>query len=453
MSRSTRPRKRTRPGSARASAPSRRNRKPEPDPASIRPGSTAASRSRLLIPAFLGVMAVSFWAGLESGRRLASTAAPNPLPNPIASVEPAAAVAPAPTSRPAAPPPAEPFQAAMAGEFHRQSGVLLGCAEMVRDHPEVFLDIVSNLRGHVPILALVGCADDRQAAEELLRENDLDDADVRFIQAPVSTMWARDYGPQFIRTATGTTEVLDTLSPLPGDDLPDSIDFSAPGAVARRLFLPICSTEFRVEGGNLLTNGDGLCVTTSAFLDENGEIDEPRIRTLLRDSLGCDRWACLEPLQGESTGHVDMFVTFVAENAAVVAECDPRSDPANAAILDAAAAALAGIPTSKGPVRVHRIPMPPAEDGVFRSYTNVIYANGILLLPTYSGVDPEIEQKAFDVYARLLPGWRIVGINCDSLIQLGGALHCVTMNVPSFVPLRGRVAARPAALQPARVIR
>jgi hypothetical protein len=127
---------------------------------------------------------------------------------------------------------------------------------------------------------------------------------------------------------------------------------------------------------------------------------------------------------------------------AVVAQADPKVDPVNAAILDDAARLLAREKTSLGPMRVHRIPLPDCQDGCYRTYTNVIFANGLLLVPVYSDADPNLQDRALGLYARLLPRWKVVGINADGLAPLGGALRCMSMNVPAFVPLP-KIAYRP----------
>jgi hypothetical protein len=65
----------------------------------------------------------------------------------------------------------------------------------------------------------------------------------------------------------------------------------------------------------------------------------------------------------------------------------------------------------------------------------VVFANGVLLVPTYSECDADVEREALELYRGLLPDWRVAGINCDSIIGMGGALHCVVLNIPSFAPL------------------
>jgi hypothetical protein len=84
-------------------------------------------------------------------------------------------------------------------------------------------------------------------------------------------------------------------------------------------------------------------------------------------------------------------------------------------------------------MRVHRVPLPPPKGEYFRSYTNLVLANGVLLFPSYSEVDPAIEEEALNVYRRLLPGWKIVPIKSDALVERKGLLHCLTLGIPHYI--------------------
>ena len=64
-------------------------------------------------------------------------------------------------------------------------------------------------------------------------------------------------------------------------------------------------------------------------------------------------------------------------------------------------------------------------------------ANGVLLMPSYSDVDPALETRAAAVYQALLPSWTIKRINCDRLVQEGGQLHCISYNLPQYVSIDG----------------
>ena len=141
-------------------------------------------------------------------------------------------------------------------------------------------------------------------------------------------------------------------------------------------------------------------------------------------------WTRVEPLTGEPTHHVDMFCTFCATNQAIVGSYTQDQDATNAQVFDKDAAILAQESTSKGTMRVERIPMPSHHDGNWRTYTNVIYANGTLLVPQYHGDDEQTDKIALATYRKILPNWEIVGIDCSTLADKRGALHCISFNIP-----------------------
>jgi agmatine/peptidylarginine deiminase len=160
-----------------------------------------------------------------------------------------------------------------------------------------------------------------------------------------------------------------------------------------------------------------------------------QISELLGEYFGIRRWIYVPPLEGEPTGHVDMFAAVLAKNVAVVGELDPSIDSVNSERLDLSASHISKSVSSLGPMKVLRIPMPPKWGNQWRSYTNVILANGILLMPSYSDVDPELEDRAEQVYREALPGWEVKRIPCDELVKDEGQLHCLSYNVPRYVSI------------------
>lgn len=334
------------------------------------------------------------------------------------------------------------------GEFDRQGTLFLGCGELATFFPDVLADVVDAVRRHVDVAALVTNADGRDAVVNILATRGLPADAVRFVEAPHDTMWVRDYGPLFVRRAVdGKPVVIDAdyeRYSRPNDD-------RAPHMVASLLRLPSVRAPLSIEGGNLMCNGRGLCLTTTTLLDRNQTrgYEEEDVRNLLRRYFGAEETVFLEPLVGEPTGHVDMFAVFTDANTVVVGEYDTQADPANAAVLNRNAARLAQTRGPEGLLRVVRIPMPPREDESWRTYTNVVFANGVLLTPVYDNLNDPGEWTAIETYRRLLPGWQVTGIDVSDLIGNGGALHCISMNAPrlaSWPTFRG--APRPLQAHP-----
>jgi agmatine/peptidylarginine deiminase len=250
-------------------------------------------------------------------------------------------------------------------------------------------------------------------------------------------MWVRDYGPLVVVHGSGRVNLVD--SNYDADDRP--ADEDVPQAVGRSWRRPIVRSRLVLEGGNLLSNGRGLLIATEALLTENVAKGwtEDGLRTRLAEVYGCRQLVLLEELIGEPNRHVDMFATFVSSGTVVVGRYDPATDPDNAAILDRNAFRLSQVIIQDGPLRVERIPMPRSDGDVWPTYTNVIYANGVLLVPVYPGIDPDGRNEALDTFARLLPGWRIVSVDATDLLDMYGGLHCLSMNLGPI----GRLPAAP----------
>lgn len=329
-------------------------------------------------------------------------------------------------------PPPAPSAYRLPGEFERQGTIFLGCGELATFFPDLLADVVETVRRRVDVAALVTGAEGRKAVADILVARGLPADAVHYVKVPHDTMWVRDYGPVFVRRASdGQALIVDPSY----ERFARPLDDAAPERLATLLRMSSLTSPLSIEGGNLLSNGHGLGLTTTTLLQRNRELgcSEDRVRNLLREYFGIQQAVFLEPLAGEPTGHADMFAVFTDPGTVVVGQYDPRIDPENAAVLERNAAVLGHVRGPDGFLRVVRVPMPSREGGIWRTYTNVVFANGVLLRPGYGELDPQQEHGVTDVYRRLLPGWKIAPIDVSGLIANGGALHCISMNAPRLL--------------------
>jgi agmatine/peptidylarginine deiminase len=338
-------------------------------------------------------------------------------------------------------------QGTIPGEFERQAAILLAwplegrqplpgqANELSVREDRLLCDVTRAIHGSIRVLILVQDSRSEERVRRLLSQAEVPAHAVSFVHVPFESEWIRDYGPMGVRASDGSCTWIDGdygaflagIDPH-GDRLPS--------VLGPLLEMPVVRAPISVDHGNLLSNGRGLCITTQRLIDENaargyGLEDVTRV---LQRFYGVREVVFLEALQGEPTGHVDMFATFPSPDVVVAARCSPEADPVNAAILDRNAERLASVRGPCGPVRVVRIPMPRlrSRPKVWPTYTNVVYANDKLLVPVYPGLDPAAESAALALYRELLPGWTILGIDGVALIEVHGSLHCVTLNVPSI---------------------
>ncbi len=318
------------------------------------------------------------------------------------------------------------------GEFHDQDAIALVWPEEPFAR-KTAIEVISSLYKHVQIVLLVqNSLLERQAQKHMRREH-IPMRSVTFVSAPTDTLWLRDFGPLGILTVDGRRMSVDATYNLIGGNQRFQDD-NVPVILGRTLDIPTLQTPINVDWGAMAFNGSGLVVVSQSVLEMNRQIgfDEHYVTNTLKRLTGVEAVVYVEPLQGEPTGHVDWFMTFTSSDTLVIGEYT-SGDTANAKLLDQHARTLNGVPTKVGPLKVVRIPMPPRGETWFGgTYTNVVFANGVLLVPSWPKSAPQhLEQEALDVYSRLLPKWKIVSIDSDQLGFREGSLHCMTINIPT----------------------
>lgn len=310
--------------------------------------------------------------------------------------------------------------------------LLIGASQMMFHHEETLLAIARALDGTAPLFGLL--SNDAQVAylRDLLARNDLPKNAVRPIVVSVQSMWVRDYGPLFLRGAGGVA----LIDPRYVQTEMNPDDDAVPRALAEHWKLPVVDVPLHMDGGHVLSNGDGLVLVSNALVNRNVQkdgLDGPGVFERIRQSLPFDDLEILLPLRGEPTGHLDMFLAFLDVDRLAVARLDPARDPVNAERLDAIAAKMSGRRTSKGPLRIERIDQPAAHDGLWRTYTNAALVGDVVLVPSYPDVDASFDEEALAAWQRWFPARTVRPIDARSLVQRRGALHCVSIPLPPAV--------------------
>ncbi|MFY7930870.1 MAG: agmatine deiminase family protein, partial [Oligoflexus sp.] len=259
------------------------------------------------------------------------------------------------------------------------------------------------------------------------------------------TVWARDWSPLGALTPSGDLHLLD-LNYYPSRPADDSTGRTMAGFKGvPRVSLPVYN-----EGGNFMANEDGDCLMTTRVTDANAEVfktgdlilDAVAVKSYYRDFAGCRQTTILPRMPNERTGHIDMWGKFLDNDTIIVGEISAEtlsyartSSDSNFAtqiqsFLNKRASDLQQLGFD-----VVRIPMPLPRPGLFRSYTNSLLVNGTALIPQYqsrsqadSALLADYETKVTEIYQAA--GYRVVFIPSDELIAAGGAVHCVTMQIP-----------------------
>ena len=342
-------------------------------------------------------------------------------------------------------PPVKPFPR-IAADFEEQRAVLISVCELLPNHEQVFLQIVEACRDHIQVGILVNDKKQLIEAVRLLDKQKREYPHIKFYHVDLDTIWLRDFGPRIAEMESGSV-AFDFLyeGTRPQDE-------RMPKAWADLTGQRYHSVPWTMQGGNLLFNGQGLALTTQRIFDDNhvrfknpipGTDPEVERREMVinefRKECNLRQIVVLEPLRNEATRHVDMFAAFVAEDHVLVAQIPRSGDPVNAALLDRNAALLEKVKLANGKsLRVTRIPTPPRNDKYWSTFTNVIFANDLVILPSFKSDQAAYVERAVAIYKSVLPEHEVVVVDTSSMKKLEGSVHCMSINVPSFSKLPPR---------------
>ncbi len=303
-------------------------------------------------------------------------------------------------------------------------------------------------------------ADDPAACEGYLTGTScggpLDLASVQIVNADYNSIWIRDYGATTVYGSFDDDRLLvDWIY-----NRPRPLDDAIPDVLGSTLDIPVYSTtaspyDLMGTGGNWMSDGFGTAFASELILDENmggstwwtdfPDHTEAEVRGIVEDFHGVDEYVLMPTLPYDGIHHIDMHMKLLDEHRLLVAEypegvADGPQIEANLEYV------LANYTTRWGtPFDVVRIPSPPEggfgggypnQGGDYLTYTNSVFINNTLLVPTYY---EQYDTTAMRIYEELLPGYNVVGIDCDNagedIIQLSGAIHCITHSVGVEDPL------------------
>lgn len=276
---------------------------------------------------------------------------------------------------------------------------------------------------------------------------------VRLVEIPSNDTWARDFGPitvlrddspELSDPELSELELLDFTFNGWGGRFPAMLD----NQVSRRLHdaglfghHPMRSIDLVLEGGSIESDGKGSILTTASCLlspNRNPALSQSEIEAWLKAELGGSRilWLHHGHLAGDDTdSHIDILARFAPDNTIIHMQCDDPSDP-HYAEFSAMVEELAGLTTTEGnPYRLVALPWPKGRKNRFGepvapSYANFLVIDGAVLVPVYND---DADAAAVAAIAGCFPGREAVAIPCSPLIEQGGSLHCMSMQLPQGV--------------------
>jgi agmatine deiminase len=274
------------------------------------------------------------------------------------------------------------------------------------------------------VYILVASSSQQSSAASTLIGAGADMSQVEFIIVATNSVWIRDYGPRFI-SQDGHRAIIDHTY-----NRNRPLDNQVPDFIAALWAEPSYDIGLVHGGGNFHFFGDDEAFMTELIVNENSGLTPAEIAQRYLDYQGLDL-TITDPLPDwfDSTQHIDMWMQPVRDREVIIGEYDQLAHPEAYTVTETWAAEL----VNRG-YTVHRTPGWSAG-GTHYTYTNSVIFNDIVFIPSFSGYTTENAQ-ALAVFQAAFPGKTIIPVDCTSIINLAGAIHCIVMQVPEVdVPL------------------
>jgi agmatine deiminase len=259
-------------------------------------------------------------------------------------------------------------------------------------------------------------------------------ARVRFLHLPTDDVWVRDYG-----TVVGEDEHGELASVyahyLTQPNYPQQRDDASAARWSAYEELPARLLDLRTEGGNLWTDGEGTLIMSEQVFRSNPHLNRTEIERRLHEVFVFEKLIILPRLRMEETGHIDLVLKLANANTVLMSKPSNQGLGAwlNDGRLRSTRHLLEYATNARGEhYTIHELPALPMYFNwgvypIWRSYTNSLTINGRVLVPVY-GVDED--EQALEIYRRVMPEHEVIGIDCKVGINGGGAVHCLTREIP-----------------------
>ena len=330
-------------------------------------------------------------------------------------------------------------------EWEHQSGVLISWPTNSTDWrdnlPEAeatYLELTKLIAQHSHTYICCNDPDTRQHVEKLCSDANIQSKRYSLFSIPYDDTWTRDYGPISIRRENEIDWLNFEFNAWGG-----KYEFQQDRKLTQSLHRHFSdkrileNIDFVLEGGSIDSDGEGTVLTTSQCLLDparNPGLTKKQIEGRLKVSLGVRRilWIDHGHLQGDDTdAHIDTLARFCSPDTITYVKCSNPADPHFNSLsamemqlksfrkLNGQAYQLIPLPLSSTCFNTEGQPLP-------ASYANFLIINDAVLAPVY-GLDSD--TLALTQLQKAFPGHKIIPIQCRSLIEQYGSLHCITMQI------------------------
>jgi len=317
---------------------------------------------------------------------------------------------------------APPSPVRQPAEFESMEGVL------IRYPFGISYQLIKEMAENVTVVTIVSSQSQQNTVISQYQSYGIDIAHCSFLIAPTDTYWTRDYGPWFIFTGNNEQGIVDFTynRPRPNDD-------QIPLAYANNQSIPYYFMSLTHTGGNYMTDGQGISISTNLVWTENPGLSHTQIDQLMSDNLGIHTYHVVADVNGDYIKHIDCWAKYLAPDVILIREVPPSHSQYT--LIEAAVDYFESQSSCYGtPYQVVRVYTPNNEP-----YTNSLILNNKVFVPM---MGTSWDSAAIQSYQNAMPGYEILGFTGSWVSS--DAIHCRAMGITDrhmlyieHIPLQG----------------
>ena len=341
---------------------------------------------------------------------------------------------------------------------------------------KVFFYLMDGIQlGGAEAWVRVECMSDTAKVLRTLTRMGLRHDNVKFLIGPATSYWYRDCGPICFYYGDQDSVAMLDFTYYPGRALDDSL----PSMIYWQKGIPNYQTKVEWEGGNCLVDGAGMVVSSDAIYENNNDgygqivwdgqnintltysqdlnLNQTQVRQALHDLLGQRSTYVIPAFQFDGgTGHIDLYADMYDENGFVFSVMpNTYSSWVDYQIGNQNMNNLCSYRSlfDRDYYTMATLPFPSTDNGgsfssqvqydaqYTRTYSNHTFVNNVILQPCFSPVvngQPSAQWDSANIAAiqAAYPGYTIYPVDVREFDGSGGAIHCITKQIPADNPIR-----------------
>lgn len=269
------------------------------------------------------------------------------------------------------------------------------------------------------------------------------DTNVEAVMHPMDGSWLRDNAPIIVTNGQDRRARHFRFNSWGERNLQRDRDARLGISIGADLGLPVDPIDVVLEGGALSVDGDGRLVAPLGCVmsdTRNWYLSTEEVEVALKDALGVrdiiwlpqglaeDNIRDPDRMYYGTDGHADLFFAFIGPAKALMLSV-PEDDlnykhlAESRSVLDEAGIEVVDFPFMSG--------FFDGPNWIFAPYMNFYICNDAVIMPV-AGEEPGKDLEAQEFMQSIFPDRQVVTVHMRAGPRQGGAVHCMTQQVPAL---------------------